>query len=58
MQFDGLTLISWTAKAFNHVFHSSTHSGYILLKITAMQDASQAEQECPSDSAISAKTIR
>lgn len=47
MQFDGLTLISWTAKAFNHTFHSPPHSGYTVLKITAMQDASQAEQERP-----------
>lgn len=47
MQFDGLTLISQAAKAFNHAFHSPPHSRYIALKITATQNASQAEQERP-----------
>lgn len=45
MQLEGLTLISWTAKAFNRAFHSPPHSGYTVLQTTVTQDASQAKQE-------------
>lgn len=47
MQLEGLTLISWTAKAFNRAFHSPPRSGYTVLQTRVTQDASRAEQEHP-----------
>lgn len=47
MQLEGLTLISWTAKAFNRAFYSPPHSGSIVLQTTVTQDVLGVEQEHP-----------